>query len=136
MPDDLFAQQIIIDAITSVMSDRSKFNIETEQFNEGQFAVMVFKAVHQLAKKRFLQKNKHEEMSNLQKKYSPFYSLPLEERTVLYLIMKSGLDHWQIEEVLELDKLQLMEKFHLAQDKLSELTGISPTLQEETFEFE
>ncbi|MDD0853814.1 hypothetical protein HBN50_11950 [Halobacteriovorax sp. GB3] len=129
IPDDLQAQQLIVDGIAFLFADRdSKARlinlVEVEDFEMSQKEIyeikkVVMKVIYGLATKRFIQLQPTLNFGE----HGAFYALEAKQRAVLFLMQKFGLDSQEVASIINLTKLEVTTLYFDSKNKLSGFLG-------------
>lgn len=128
VPDDLQAQQIVIDAAALLFSEENKllfnlnFHNERWQLRSSRIKKILYQFIFRICKRRFRQ---IKESIKWNDEYAPFFKLELEERAVIFLKHKTHMDIEDIEEILEVQKPYVLAKINCAREKLCLNLGMS-----------
>ncbi len=131
IPDDLQASQLIVDGLSYVLMNKrsifdrlinksQNFSIELDDFKMN-----LYKAIYEIAQKRFLQIRTSVETKDLDN----FYSLEFDERAVIFLRQKLKFSHNDICFTVSLGKDDLMKIATQARNKLVLSNGHDESLQ-------
>ncbi|MBF0360756.1 MAG: hypothetical protein HQK49_07080 [Oligoflexia bacterium] len=138
IPDDLQAEQVVIDALLvvslherqlidscvyadNILSESKKKLIE---HNYNQLKLSLYSYVYRIASKRHIQlaenfKNFSDNLDNKNPIYSNFYSLEMEERSILFLKEVFISSYEEIAKILEINVEILEKKINLAREKFN-----------------
>ncbi len=130
LPDDLQAQQLVLDSVAVLLLDDNELIrdcVEKNNFTEKnpflkQIKIFLLKSIYKIASKRFSQ---IKSSMNFEGKYSSFYKLGIEEKAILFLKHKLNLNFSEIEEVTEQERVKIIGKLNSARNNLSINLGIS-----------
>lgn len=125
IPDDLQASQLMIDCVQSYLVQKrpaiermalAKNKVVRNLFDETK--AHLFQIIFELAKKRYKQlKMSFSEVEQ----NGGFFSLELEEKSVLFLKEKASMDIDQIEFIMNVTRSELLARLYSARIKMTEL---------------
>ena len=130
IPDDLQAQQLVLDSTALLISEKAKeIKILLENSNDYTkretlkfFKITLYQYVFRIAKKRII----HIKNSlTAPKDFSTFYSLDIDDKSVLFLKHKVELDFYDIEEITQISKALIISKLSVARNTLANNFGES-----------
>jgi hypothetical protein len=128
VPDDLQASQLVIDAIGLLQVDANispkltYYYQDSQRLSEDKVEITDILAAHiyRLAKRRTNQLNG---TYIIPKGFGPFYQTPMNERAVLFLKEKKSYGFERISKVLGLEKVQMIQDYHLGVSSVHEFLG-------------
>lgn len=130
VPDDLQAQQIVIDAVAAFVVDGKSIVVSYERAEDEEMRkVIMTEAKKQLMRNMFqIGKRRCEQLSALCQdvnKFQTFYKLPVLERAVLFLKHKVLADFSDIEFVTGVERLEIISRLNYAREELVANSGSS-----------
>lgn len=130
VPDDLQAQQIVIDAMAAFVVEGKSIVVAYERAQDEEMRkVMMSEAKKQLMRNMFqIGKRRCEQLTALCQdvnKFRTFYKLPVLERAVLFLKHKALADFSDIEFVTGVERLEIISRLNYAREELVANSGSS-----------
>ncbi|MFN8371125.1 MAG: hypothetical protein U0T83_10955 [Bacteriovoracaceae bacterium] len=121
IPEELMAQQIVVDALTAFFLKKQKSvldtNQDTEEFVLNEHKDDIYKQIFVIARKRFVQQNQFwkEEI----KKINEFHALSFEQKAVLTLYYRLNYKVDDIVYILQIKKVEVLESLNFGRSKLA-----------------
>lgn len=128
IPDDLQAQQIVIDAVAAFAVEHkellARLSVEEDKETQGIFLNQVKRQIYrnmfQIGKRRCEQLR---ELCHDINKFQAFYRLPVFDRAVLFLKQKVQADFSEIEFVTGVERLEIISRLNYAREELVTNSG-------------
>lgn len=121
-PDELQAEQIVIDAIQALLLDKKdSIGDFLDCVSKMDMEKILFRNIFVLATKR--NQNIKQSRLSVEDKWQPYYSLSLSERAILYLKHHTSFDYDTIEEIVNLFRHELISTLITGRQKLMENMG-------------
>ena len=132
LPDDLQAQQIVIDAIAAFVVEQKDLvgTFDGEESDELKEMLLKEAKRHILRNMFRIGKRRSEQLLELVenvKHFQAFYKLSLLERAILFLKQKNLLDFGDIEFVTGVERLEIISRLNFAREELLSNSGGKPT---------
>lgn len=128
IPDDLQAQQLVIDAVAAFAVEHKELlaNLSTEEDKELQETLLyeikrnIYRNMFQIGKRRCEQLR---ELCHEVNKFRAFYKLSVFDRALLFLKQKVQNDFSEIEFVTGVERLEIISRLNFAREELVANSG-------------